>query len=523
MLYQFNQFFLDTDQYHLKGGTNNIAIEPQVFDLLVYLIENRDRVVSRDELLETLWKGKVVTEAALNSRLKAVRKAIGDTGRAQKIVKTVHGRGYQFVAPVSESQNSDKPDAARTQGSGKNFHPTSSGKPSIIVLPFINRSSDPEDQYFCSAITDEIRLGLSRFRQIVVIARDSSEIHGELEPKFAEASGINYFLQGSVQKSLNKVRISTRLVNQSTGEQIWGEQYDRDLEAIFDIQDEIAQKITTNLAGTIESDSLSRAVTKASTNLTAYDYYLKGNHYFADWRGAQEQMPLAEEMYSKAIELDPEFGPAYSGLASVHLHLIEKHWAQSPEETGEIAFELARKALNLDERDSGAHMILAACYFHVRSDLDLAHAQLEIALNLNPNNYFSYCFKGWLCICSGKLDESRQYANEAMTRNPWLPDDCLWTFGFAEYLAGRYEQAIQTFARISNPDPEVEACLAASHAQLGNSKAARIAVEEFNKTGNNPGTDISSWRKYWFNIFKFKDDAALEHLVEGMRKAGLAR
>lgn len=523
MIFRFNNLSLDTQQYQLRYEDHLVPTEPQVLDLLVYLIKHRDRVVTRNELLENLWPGKVVTDAALSGRIKAIRKAVNDSGSTQAVIKTIHRRGYQFIAPLKETESKDALLAGvGNQPEEKISNDIKTKKPSILILPFTSRGFDPDEDYLSDAISNQIRIELCRFKQIVVIARDSSlELNTTKSAAASQKIQVEYVLEGSLQKADNRLRIFVQLLKQGTGEYIWAEQYDRNLNNIFELQDEIIRIIIPLLIGKIETDTRNQVIQKISANLSAYDNYLKANYHFNDWHGSQHDMLMAKEGYQKAIELDEEFSPAYAGLASVYLNAVSQGWTDSPEEDGEKAIQLARTAVKLDEHDSNAHLVLGLCHFFARSDPIMARAQIQIALSLNPNHYHGYCWGGYMCVASGKLEESRQCSQEAMIRSPLLPDDCSWALGFTEYLSQRYEQALEAFARISQPTPDVEACVAACHAFLGNTKAVKVAVEAFDKSGDSPGSDASSWRAYWSDLFKFNDQKLLDQLMQGVHKAGL--
>ena len=418
-------------------------------------------------------------------------------------------------------------DGSTTQRAGAT---RADSKPSILVLPFVSKTSDADDLYLVEGITDEIRLGLCRFRGVVVIARGTSHKLKDQSIDPVEAASqvkADYVLEGSVRKAGNKVRVSTDLVRVSTGQQVWAERYDRTLEDLFEIQDEISQRIITKLIGRIEEDSRGDALRKGTENLTAYDCVLRGNHYFNDWRCSPENAQLAAEMYQRAIELDPEYAAAYTGLAAVHFHHFEKEWTDTPDESGDMSIQLARKAVELDPDDSFARLVLAIAYFKVKKNFELSNTQLQAAMELNPNQYWSYCFKCWFSTCEGDPEEGIQCGTEAIRRNPLLPDACLYSIGFAEYLSGRYEKAIEAYGRMSHPYAEDEACIAACYAQLGRLEEAAKAANEFRrlialKTPNkDPATDLEKWKGYWLNIFPLKDQAALDHILDGIRKAGL--
>lgn len=407
----------------------------------------------------------------------------------------------------------------------KNMPRALSEKPSIVVLPFENMSGDPEQEYFTDGITEEIITGLGRFHEIIVVARGSSFLFKDknVDPTQAASElGVEYVLEGTVRKSGNNVRISIQLINGKTGHQICTERYDRQLDDIFAVQDDVAQRLVTMLAGTLEDQSHAQALKKNTNNLSAYDYWLRGKYFLRDWKASRDDVVRARDMFEHAIALDPDYAAAYAGLAGAYVLEYENQWSDSLEKTGEQALELARKAVSLDERDSWAHLVLALAYRDVKSNFELADAQVQIAIELNPNHYWNYCFKCWLSTCAGNFDNGIYCGTEAVRRNPLLPDGCLSGMVFAEYLAGRYDRAIETFHKMLNPDPKEEACLAASYAQLGQDDDARRAADEFRKHIGNEVNKAESWHAYWSTQLNSMNTSSLEHLLEGMGKAGLS-
>jgi len=223
VIYSFNQFSLDTGQFSLCAAGKPVAVEPLVFDLLAYLIVNRHRVVTREELLENLWKGKIVTDAALGARLKDARKAVLDSGSRQEIIKTRHGRGYQFNATVTVSETGPPTTEIEELIAQADFPPLPE-KPSIAVLPFTNLSDDPEQDYFSDGITEEIITALSKIRNLLVIANSSTSIYRH-QPvdvnQVGREQGVRYVLEGSVRKAGNRIRVTVQLINLSTGQHLW--------------------------------------------------------------------------------------------------------------------------------------------------------------------------------------------------------------------------------------------------------------------------------------------------------------
>jgi len=399
-------------------------------------------------------------------------------------------------------------------------------KPSIAVLQFQNRSKDADDDYFVEGITEEVMTRLCRYREIVVAALGSSQEVSRQQMDVGEATnklGVQYALTGSVRKAGDRVRITASLIEGETGLQIWSEQYDHVLDDIFQVQEEVAQKIVTMLVGNIERSDHKRSLSKETANLTAYECVLHGRHFFHDWKGSKDDVLRAREMFEKAIEIDPRYAAAFSGLGATYISEFGDGWSNDPEAAGIRALEFAHKAIELDEHDSYAHLVLSFAYWHVKSDFELAKRQIEAAIELNPNYYWNYCYGCWFSACYGDLETSVFQAKEAIRRNPLLPNGCLHSLGMAEYLSGRYEDAITTICQISKLEPRGYACLAACYAQLGRiEEAAKIANECVEHSGE-CAMSTEEWHEFWAAQLKFKEQAPIDHLIEGLDKAGLVK
>jgi TolB-like protein len=225
----FADHLLDTDRRELHRGSEPIAVEPQVFDLLIYLVQNRDRVVSKDDLIAAVWQGRIVSESTLTSRINAARKAVGDSGEEQKLIRTIARRGFRFVGAVHAQSDAEEPGRAPEQTSDAPHEQSRpalppSDRPTIAVLPFINMSGDPEQEYFSDGITEDIITALSKLRWFFVIARNSSFIYKGIAVhmrQVAEELGVGYVVEGSVRKSGDRVRITVQLNDAATGSHIW--------------------------------------------------------------------------------------------------------------------------------------------------------------------------------------------------------------------------------------------------------------------------------------------------------------
>ncbi len=398
--------------------------------------------------------------------------------------------------------------------------------PSVAVLPFENKSGDPDQSYFADGLTENIITGLTRFREILVIGVKSILVVREQAPDLREVGrvlGVAHIVVGSVRKAGERIRVTAQLVDAATGQRLWAETYDRDLADLFAVQDEITNVIVATLAGHIEHLELRRAARKPAEDLVAYDCLLKGrqclNRYTKDGELA------ARRHFERALELDPDYAAAHAGLSISYLHEYEASWCEAPEDVLEHAYALAQQAVALDDADSSArYAIAAACYY--RGQHELAQVHSEKALELNPNDYHNICNKGWFLAFSDKSSESIACSNEAMRLNPLAPDNCLFAIGIAEYVAGRYEEALAAFGKMRGWGLLRPAWIAACYAQLGRDAQARAAGAEVRALApNDPSVpdedDMERWRIYWSRLMKFEDPKDWARFLEGLRKAGL--
>jgi TolB-like protein/Tfp pilus assembly protein PilF len=507
MIFQFNQITLDTAQYRLCVAGNPVSVEPQVFDLLVYLLENRNRLVTRDELLENLWKGKVVTDSALGARIKDARKAVGDNGKQQNIIKTIHGRGYQFVAKVETSSGVDK-----------GIAPPPPDQPSIVVLPFENLSEAQDSDYFADGLTKDIIANLCCYRELFVIDSHSAFMFRDSNfgaENFARQVAVEYIVRGSIRRADERVRISVELVEATSGRMIWTEKLERTLDDVFDLEDEVSSKIASSLAGHIENVGISRAVRKPPESMTAYDYVLRARQYSDSYE--QEEIATLRSLLGEAIRLDPRYAPAYSLLALSYTLEFESDWCSAHQEALEQAVSYARQAMELDDFNAYAHMIMGLALLY-QSKFDLAEDQLDRAIECNPNDYDAYCVKSWVLACSGRASEVNSCGAKALQLNPLLPDQCLMAMILAHYSDGDYESALDILERIDYPSGESEALRAASLFQLGRESEARRAAAKAVELGG----DFLQQRD-WLLLWPFKHPRDREHFLEGLYKSGVLK
>ena len=311
MLYCFEKFEFDTKRRELRHAGRSIPLEPQVFDLLEYLIRNRDRVVSKDDIMAAIWGGRIVSESTLTSRINSARGALGDSGAAQRLIKTMRHKGLRFVSEVCEGNGADV--VERQVALPVGLAPTA--RPSIVVLPFANLSDDPAQDYFADGMVEEITAALGRSPWLFVIASstafsyrgrnaDARQIGVEL--------GVRYVLQGSVRKEKRRIRISVHLTDASSGQQLLSQRFDGDVEEIFAIQDRVAMQSSAAIAPTVRSKEVEYARRKPTRNLTAYDLFLRA---LPPRRDNLAQNAETLRLLGQAMELDPSFSTAY-GLAA---------------------------------------------------------------------------------------------------------------------------------------------------------------------------------------------------------------
>ena len=325
-------------------------------------------------------------------------------------------------------------------------------KPSIVVLPFKNMSSDPEQEYFSDGLTEVLTGDLSKVSSLFVIARNSAFTYKGKAVKVQDVGremGVRYVLEGSVLKADNQVRITAQLIDATTGYHLWSERYDRPLQNILTLQDEIAQKIVTTLKLQLTLQEQGWVVRKHTDNLEAYDSFLRGLEY--DWRLTKEANTQARQMYEKALALDPQYAEAYAQLGQTyHLEWLWR-WSADPQ-TLQRAFELAHQALTLDDSLPFAHSLLSVVYAR-KQQHDQALAEGERAIALDPNNADSYAWRAEVLTSVGRPEEALRMVEQAMRLNPRYPSFYLFELGWAFRMTGRCAEAVATLKEVISRSP----------------------------------------------------------------------
>ncbi|MGH8555358.1 MAG: winged helix-turn-helix domain-containing tetratricopeptide repeat protein, partial [Gammaproteobacteria bacterium] len=477
MQFEFEDYVLDLDRRELTRGSKATAVGPQVFDLLVYLVENRERVVSKDDLLDVVWAGRIVSESTLTSHINAVRKAIGDSGAEQRLIRTVARKGFRFVGDVREAQSSDGFSSPRTEPAESNETPAHAlalpDKPSIAALPFQNMSGDPEQEYFADGVVDDIITALSRMRWLFVIARNSSFTYkGRVVDvkQVGRELGVGYVLEGSVRKAANRVRITGQLIDATTGGHLWADRFEGTLDDIFELQDQVTASVVGAITPQLERAEIERAKRKPTESLDAYDYYLRGMANLH--QGSREAINEALPLFNKAIELDADFASAYAMAAWCYFWRKVNGWMSDRSQEVAEGARLARRAVELGRDDAVALTRGGHALSHFVGDLDGGIALLDRALVLNPNLAAAWFLGGFLRVWHGEPDGAIEHFARAMRLSPLDPEMYRMQAGMAvaHLFAGRFDAASSWAEKAFRDLPSflmVVGIIAASHALAG--------------------------------------------------------
>ena len=390
-------------------------------------------------------------------------------------------------------------------------------KPSIAVLPFINMSDDPEQDYFSDGMTEDLITDLSKISGLFVIARNSVFTYKGKAVQVEEVGrelGVRYVLEGSTRKADSRVRINAQLVDATTGGYVWAERYDRELKDVFALQDEITQKIILALRVEVREAERERVRRIPTDNLNAYDSYLRGLEYF--YRYTKEANARAQQMYERAIELDPQYAGAYALLGATHFTELAFQWSQDPQSL-ERAFELVQKALALDDSLPAAHGILGYVYLW-KKQYEQAIAEGEKAISLDPNNADAYATLGRILNWAGRPEEGIRLVKKAMRLNPRYPPRYSVALGGSYCLLVRTDEAIAIQKRVITRNPDnlfARICLAACYGNLGRAEEARAEVTEVLRLSPNFSLEV------WSRSLPHNDLAGAAGMLEGLRKAGL--
>ncbi len=454
MIYRFGDFELDTDAFELRKNGDKVAVEPQVFAVIQFLIENRDRMVSKSEIMDAIWNGRIVSETAISSRIRSARKALGDTKKTRQTIQTIHGRGFRFIATVTEVVSSA---AKHSQQAEPSAHvlalPERKDRPSIAVLPFENFGPDREDDFFAAGLTEEVIANLSRFRDLFVFSRSTTAALARQKPTISDVRQMletDFVIEGSVRKSDTKVRITFQLIDTETDGHILVEKFDRacTLENVFDIQDKIALLIAARVANRRDLLDIAAVLSGRQGRPATWQTYRSIAQYYEYARIRDPRMHAAvQDDLRKVLSKGQVSSDACAALAVVLLD--EYRFPVRANDSSSIlseAFRYARHSASLDPDNAFAHQAIAMVQFY-RGEFENFQNAAEKSIVLNPGKSdalaeFGYCF-----YMAGDIDRALHFLDRSSELNP-LEDRIPRLFRAACYfMQDRFQDALIEIGR----------------------------------------------------------------------------
>ena len=522
MRFRFENMILDAGRRELLRDGAPVAVEPQVFDLLLYLVENRDSVVSKDDVLNVVWRGRIVSESTLTTRINAARKALGDSGEEQRLIRTLPRKGFRFVGEVQDDSTLTAREPVQATPAPALALPD---RPSIAVLPFHNLSGDPEQDYFADGIVEDLITALSRFKSLFVIARNSSFTYKGKAVDIRQVGrelGVRYVLEGSVRKSVNRLRIGGQLIDASTGAHLWADHFDGVLEDVFDLQDRVTSSVVGAIAPKLEQAETERAMRKPTESLDAYDCFLRAmahHHLFT-----RDSLLEARRLFRRVTDLDPAYASAYGfGTWSITVSLTNG-WLADPEREVAEGVRLARRAVAIGMDDPVALLFGGGGLGDLAGETESGIVYVDRAIALNPNLSLAWGVSGWLHMYLGEHTDALVRLERAMRLSPL--DLHAYRFytavAWTHLYAGRYDEAA-SWARkagLEKPEwavpPRIEAIACAQAGRIGEAQDALARMRAID-------TDLrlshlATQRGVAARLRRAEDRALM---IEGLRKAGL--
>ncbi len=437
---RFGDFTLRPESYGLERDCETIHLEPRVFELLVYLVEHRDRVVSKHELLERLWKRRFVSESALSGSIRDLRRALGESGSNPSRIQTVHGRGYRFLGAVESA-----PDPLLVTAR------PASRDPSLVVLPLDDVSAAPAPEYFGEGMTDALITELARFRSLRVISRTTALSFKGSRKSAREIGvelGVDYAVEGTILRQGDGVRITARLVRVAPEQLLWAERYERELRDVLALQVDVARAVAQEIDARLAAEPR-RATPPRQIDPEVFLLDLEGRHLLA--RRTEEGFRRARSCFARAIDLDRSFAPAHAGLAE-SLAMLANYGIEAPVEVRAPARAAARRALELDPDSADAHRTLALLGWQFDFDWQGADDQYRRALELAPSSSSVHYWRGTFLGVQGRFAESRVEHEKALSLDP-LALNVVAVMGWMFYFEGRHAEAIPYYRRVLEVDP----------------------------------------------------------------------
>lgn len=394
----------------------------------------------------------------------------------------------------------------------------------IAVLPFEQSGGNPDDVHFAAGLTEDLTTELSRFADLAVIAQASVRQHAEAAEGSPRGLDTEYLVRGSVRRAGQRVRITASLVHAADGVTLWSERFEREFGDLFELQDDIVRRIVGVLAARVEAFEMEKTLKKPAIGYEAYDLFLKARFLQRD--GKRDGILAARALLREAVAREPRFASAYAELSLGYSYEHQSDWSIDLELAQREALAAAEQAVAIDHTNSNGHRALAEAQFYCNKNLDVAKAEVDIALAQNPNDQFSMCLLGFALACNGHVADGQRYSLESLKLSPLVPEPCVFAIAVGAYLEGNFADAAISFVRLAASFDEALALQAASLWNLGQAEAARDVMQRFmalkrQKMAEYPGDAVEKWRSYLLRLIPISDPASLEKLFEGFRKTGL--
>lgn len=509
---QKTEYRLDREDERLWKGDESVAIGNRAFQLLRFLVDNPERLLTKEEILEAVWADICVSEGLVKEYIHDLRVALQDDPKHPHFIETVRGRGYRFLGGIAGGEDSTPDGAALERGMDL---------PSLAVLPFINMSGDPQQEYFADGLTEDIITELSCFRSLLVIARNSSFTYKGRTAKVQEMGqdlGVRYLVEGSLRRDGSHVRVTAQLIEAASARHIWAKRYDREFKELFALQDDITRAIAAAVEPELANVERERSWLKTPESLSAWDWYQRGLwHMYHDTKESNQE---ARRHFEEAWNLRSAFAPAYAAAAYSHCFDIMNSSGENRAETLGDALALARKAVTLDDRDAMAHMVLGRLSL-LQCQHEESIAELETALTLNPNFADAYHALGFALTVSGRPEEALPLFENAIRLSPFDPrlSSFLEMRAWALLLLGRNREALASArdaVRKPNADIWAHATFCAALGQSGNAEEAEAARKALLR--RMPAFSCGFVRE---SVYYYKRPEQLAPYLEALRKAGL--
>lgn len=555
MPFAIDGFRVEPSILRISGAGGELRVEAKVMRVLVYLAHHAGRAVSRAELEADIWPGTIVTEDAVTNTVLKLRRAFGDSARHPHVIETIPKTGYRLIAAVdwleqSDAQTQTSPPIAKPKrgpvwrrrlawggglallvlvlvlawGWSDREQPPAArdapwpGKPAVAVLPFDNLGPSPEQDYLANGVTADLITDLSKVSGLLVIAPGSVFAYKDSDAgprQISSELGVDYVVVGSVQLSGTRLRVNVQLIEANDERALWGERYEGEMGNVFAIQDSLTSDVIAALEVKLAPVERHALAKRPTVSVVAYDYYLQGLE--AHGHRSSEQNLLAKRLFQRAIELDPVFARAYTGLAMTHARDAMDGWVATPLQSLDRAAELAETAENMDPSLPQVHFVRGLVDLFRRRHLSAIKAA-QRAIQVDPNYADAYALSAWILNYAGRTDEALPAMEKAMRLNPRPTASYLEVLGEIRFVQHRYADAASVFEAVLNINPNYM-------------RARMWMVTALAQAG---ATDRAEWEAIELMVlspeftlkrlefaFPFKDPRVLDSLLDGMKKAGV--